>query len=305
MDAALLILALAREPARLDARTAWFATPWAPLVLPVAALPPEARARRLLAEVRLPLGERVAAALAWGATDAALRAAAAQAAPLAADPLLDAALRRWAEAEAQRLGLPAGARLVAIDADGRPRMPTPAEAGALADAEDILATLAWPRWRGPLVLVPYGVAHPLIAPGAVRVARPALPVLRLPEDGRAGLAAACADLALALSAPPPGGWPAWLSAGAAGCARARADGTGIPLRPMAERRAAAGSAAIAGLLDGAVHDPELATAVAAALLHPSRRRRLPDLLALLRGGASSAGALRTAYGLDAAALAAP
>lgn len=304
MDLALLLAALAADPARIDVRAAWFVGPGAPLVLPVTALPPPRRAARILAETRLPLGERVAAALAWGAAEAALRAAAAHGTPLSADPALDAALRAWAADEGQRLSLSGDATLVAVDAAGRPRSPTGDERGALADVHELLPTLAWPRWRGPLLLVPYGLDHPAIAPGQARVARPALPVLRPPEGGRAGLAVAIAELALALSAPPPEGWPGWLMAGTAGCARARASGVGIPERPLAERRAAAGTEAIRALLAGETPpEPELATAVVGHLLHPARRARLPALLDLLRHGAGGVGAVATAYGLSPAALA--
>lgn len=302
MEPALALAALLAAPVRIDQRAAWYGGPSAPLVIPAAALPAGARAQRILAEARLPLGERVAAAIAWGSAAAALQAAAGNPGPIAADAALDGALRRWSDEACARLGLPAEASVVAIGPDGRPRAATPVERGALGDVQELLATLNWPRWRGPLILVPYGVEHPAIAPGAARVVRPALPVLRIPEGGRSGLAVAIAELALALSAPPAGGWPGWLGSGIAGCARARADGSGIPERALAERRAAAGAEAISALLAGG-DDPALAMAVVGGLLHPSRRARLPDLLELLRHGTPGAGAVATAYRLSAAQLA--
>ncbi len=305
MELVLVLAALARDPARIDARAAWFSGPLCPLVVPVEVLPPAARADRLLAERRLPLGERVAAAIAWGADAAALRAAAGLAGPLNADRTLDAALERWAAATAARLGLPREGAVVVVGADGRARQGGADERAALADVQELLAPLAWPRWRGPLLLVPYGIDHPAIAPGIARVVRPALPVLRPPPGGRAGLAVAIAELALALSAPPPDGWPEWLSAGVAGCARARANGSGLPERRLAEVRAAAGAGAVARLLAGdGPADAALATAVVGGLLQPRRRARLPDLLELLRHGAGGAGAVATAYGLSPEQLAA-
>lgn len=305
MELVLVIAALARDPARIDARAAWFAGPLCPLVVPVEVLPPATRAERLLAETRLPLGERVTAALAWGADAAALRAAASQAGPLSADHALDAALERWAAAAAVRLTLPRDGTVVAVGLDGRARPGSADERAALADVQELLAPLAWPRWRGPLLLVPYGVDHPAIAPGAARVVRPALPVLRPPPGGRAGLAVAIAELALALVAPPPDGWPEWLTAGVAGCARARADGSGLPERRLAEVRAAAGAEAVTRLLSGSGPlDAGLATAVVGGLLQPRRRERLPDLLELLRHDAGGVGAVATAYGLSPEQLAA-
>lgn len=304
MDLALAIALLARPPARIDARTVWFAGPLAPLVLPAEVLPAAARADRLLAETRLDLGLRVEVALTWGADAAALRAAATQAAPLNEDARLDAALTRWANQAAERLGVPRDG-IAAIAADGRTRAATGEERSALADVQDLLAPLAWPRWRGPLLLVPYGLDHSAIAPGAARVVRPAMPVLRPPPGGRPALAVAIAELALALAAPPPAGWPPWLASGVAGCARARADGSGLPERRLAEQRAAAGAAALQELLATPTPDPTLATAVVGGLLHPRRRARLPELLALLRAGAGSAGAIATAYGLSLEQLAAP
>jgi hypothetical protein len=306
VEALLLILALASEPARIDSRAVWYATPGAPLVIPVEALPAPYRADRLLAEARLELGLRVEMALTWGADAAALRTAARHAPPLASDARLDLALRRWAEAACAQLRIPADAPLVAITSDGTSRQPTSEERGALADVQELLTTLAWPRWRGPLLLVPYGLSHPAIAPGAARVVRPALPVLRIPGPDRGGLAVAMADLCLTLSAPPPHGWPAWLVTGLAGCAEARGSGSGIPERSMAERRAAAGVAAITRLLEGGpVEDPQLATALVASLLHPKRRRHLPDLLERLRLGTPGATAIAAAYRLSLAELAAP
>lgn len=298
MEPALVLAALLHGPVRIDQRAVWLPTASAPLVLPVTALPAQPRALRILAEARLDLGERVAAALAWGATIPALNAAQRHTGPLAADHALDEALRRWAEGECARLGLSPDAAVIAISDDGKPRPSTADERGALADVQELLAPLAWPRWRGPLLLVPYGIDHPAIAPGAARVVRPALPVLRLPSGGRAGLAVAIAELALALAAPPEAGWPGWLGSGVAGCARARADGSGIPERALAERRNAAGAAAISELFSGTRDDPALATAVVGGLLQPSRRARLPDLLELLRHGTGSTGAVATAYRLN-------
>lgn len=303
MDPALVLAALLTGPVRIDQRALWFPTACAPLVLPATALPAQPRALRILAETRLGLGDRVAAALAWGAAIPALRAAQRHTGPLTADHALDEALRRWAEGECTRLGLSPDAAVIGIGGDGKPRPSTAEERGALADVQELLAPLAWPRWRGPLLLVPYGVDHPAIAPGSARVVRPALPVLRLPPGGRAGLAVAIAELALALAAPPEAGWPGWLGSGVAGCARARADGSGIPERALAERRSAAGTVAINELFAGTRDDPDLAMAVMGGLLHPSRRARLPDLLELLRHGTGSAGAVATAYRLSPAQLA--
>jgi hypothetical protein len=301
----LVLAALAREPARIDARAAWFAGPLGPLVVPVGVLPPAARAERLLAERRLPLGERVATALAWGADTAALRAAAGHAGALNADHALDDALERWAAAAAGQLGLPREGGVVVVGPDGRARHGGNEERAALAEVQELLAPLAWPRWRGPLLLVPYGIDHPAIAPGVARVVRPALPVLRLPAGGRPGLAVAIAELALALAAPPPAGWPDWLTLGVAGCARARADGSGLPERRLAEQRAAAGAGAVARLLAGdGPADAALATAVVGGLLQPRRRARLSELLELLRHGAGGTGAVATAYGLSPEQLAA-
>lgn len=308
VDLVLLVLSLGGGPVRLDPRTAWFATPLAPIAVPAEAIPPALRCRRILVQGDLPIGRRVATALAWGDAAGALAAAATVAAPLDADRDLARALGGWAASEAARLGLPADGALAAIGPDGQPRGSTPDERAALAEVRELLSASAWPRWIGPLVLVPHGIDHPALAPGRARLARPALPVLRLPggADGRVALGVAMADLVMALSAPPAGGWPSWLTAGVAGCARARADGSGIAERAMAERRAAAGPGAIAGLLAGAAPvDDALATAVVAALLHPSRRDRWQGLLAGLRAGTAGADAIARSYGLDPATLAAP
>jgi hypothetical protein len=306
MDAALLVLALAGQPIRIDPRAAWFPGQLAPLVIPATALPAPERAALLLREARLPLGVRVGTALAWGQDAQALEAAVANAGPISADTPLSEALRRWANATCLALGMPADATILGVSADGSIRAATPEERGALADARELLSQLPWPRWSGPLLLVPYGVDHPAIAVGRARVLRAAVPVLRIPGGPapRAELCAAIAALALDLTAPPRDGWPGWLTAGVGGCARARGSGEGIPERPMAERRADAGTEAIRAMLSGeTAADPGLATAVCAALLHPSRRAHFPDLLDPLRHGIGGAAAIEAVYGLTIDALA--
>ncbi|MEK7412245.1 MAG: hypothetical protein AAB263_02875 [Planctomycetota bacterium] len=308
MDVVLMLWALEGQPLRIDGKTAWFAGAMAPITLPVTALPADRRAATILAETRLPIGERVALALAWGDVRGALRAAGQVSAPLLSDPDLFRALSAWATDECVRLGIPPVGELVAIDQEGKPRPLTSDERGAFTDVRELLAPLSWPRWCGPLVLVPYGLDHSIIPAGHARIVRPALPVLRPPGGGnpRAELATAMADLVLALSVPPAHGWPAWLTSGVAGCVRARATFVGIPEHAMAVRRAAAGAKAIRVLLGNAQPvDADLATAVCAAFLYPARRARFPDLLELLRHDASGLGAVLTAYQLTPELLAAP
>ncbi|MCS6970840.1 MAG: hypothetical protein RMM29_00355 [Planctomycetota bacterium] len=305
MDLASLALALALPPARLDARAASYAGQLLPVVVPAAMLPSALRAQRLLSETRLPLAERVGAALAWGEDESAWRMLLTLPEPLPEDSALATVLRAWVAREAQRWGVDARAALAALTSEGRPRPTTVEERGALSDVQELLAPLRWPRWHGPLLLAPWGLAHPALAPGRARVVRPALPILRIAErETRASLAVAIAELALALAGEPRAGWPAWLRLGVAGAARARADGTGLAERRLGEIRACAGSVALARLLaDEEPLDAQLATAVVGALLHPSRRRAFPVLLAALRAGCAAEEALARAYGLTVRELA--
>jgi hypothetical protein len=102
-----------------------------------------------------------------------------------------------------------------------------------------------------------------------------------------------------LSVPPSGGWPGWLSNGVAEVARAKAAGEGPSPRVMRERRQAAGPEAIAAMLLATPlqADVALSGALVQPLLTPDGQAHFASLLDLLRQGASSAGALRIAYGI--------
>lgn len=267
----------------------------APVVIPLDWLPAPVRARWLLADPRAPLVERVASAIDAGLDDEAFALLRARREPLMGPTRLDTVLDGWIRRQSTRLALPAlrGECLV-LGADGRWDAPRDATLG-LNDARQMLAALALPRWRGAVLAVADGA--PATAPATS--ARPALPVVRLDGRGsqREQAAGATALLVLDLSAPPAGGWPAWLRSGVDGVARAIARGEGPSPRAMHERRRGAGAAAIAALFAAATPDAELATAVCAPLLHSRRRHLLPNLLDPLRHGADAATALRIAYGL--------
>ncbi len=135
---------------------------------------------------------------------------------------------------------------------------------------------------------------------ATMVARPALPLVRVSGAGdlRGACAGAFAELALATGAPPPGGWPAWFTRGVVDLAAAKGRDQFVSPRHQQELRAAAGTAGLAALFADRHPDPGLSVAVVAFLLHPTRRKHLESFCALLRQGASTAGALRVAYGVE-------
>ena len=278
---------------------AW-ATAGLPAVLPLAAVPAADHVRLAEQEGLLPVDRRVALLLAADRRAEAFALAVRDPRPFAAQGGLDRELALWGAAEQGRLALPAvrGPVLVAGD-DPRGSAQTEIR-GGLADTRELLP-LPWPRWAGPLVVYLDGVDRGIPAGGVVR---PALPLIQLAPGGdlRARTAAVVAVLGLDLTAPPAGGWPAWLRAGVAELARAKAAGEGPSPRLMRERRQAAGAVGLAALFAAPSAAPELSGAVAAALLVPARRERFPVLLDLLRQGASSAGALRVAYGLEPSGL---
>lgn len=274
-----------------------WATAGLPVVLPLAALPLAAQVDFATQEGLLPLDRRVALLLAADQRAAAFALALRAPRPLGAQGRLELELAAWAAAERVRLGLPVPRGPVLV-VDDDVRGATSAEIrGALNEVTELLAPLPWPRWAGPLVVFTDGVDRGIPFAGVVR---PALPLVRLTPGPqlRGDAADVLARLALDLSVPPPGGWPAWLRVGAGAAARAVATGEGLSPRALSAKRAAAGAAGIRELFAAAEPDPQLAKAVVAELLTPARRAGFTSFLDLLRQGASSEGALRVAYGLE-------
>lgn len=290
----------AASPVAASASALAWQTAGLPLVLPSAAMSAAGSVHLAMIDGLLPIDRRVAVLLAADRRAEAFALAVRDPRPLAAQGGLDRELALWAATEQARLALPAtrGPALVVGD-DQRGSALTEVR-GGLTDARELLP-LPWPRWAGPLVVYLDESGRGIPPQGVVR---PALPLLQFPPGGdlRARTAAAVAVLALDLSAPPAAGWPAWLRTGVGELARAKAAGEGPSPRLMRERRQAAGAAGLAALFTAPAAAPDLAGAVAAALLTPARRERFPVLLDLLRQGASGEGALRVAYGLEPSGL---
>jgi hypothetical protein len=215
---------------------------------------------------------------------------------------LDLVLAGWAAREQARLALPAGRdAILVLTANGRP-IPGMDAAIALGATREMLASLAWPRWVGPVVVVAedLGARDPM--PGKRFLPRPALPMVRLdsPNDHVTRgeqLSVELTRLVLALEQAPTNGWPPWLRTGLEEVVKAKVRGEGPSPLKMLGIRQRAGANALAELLLDPTPDPELAGALCAPLVHTRRRHLLVNLLDLLRGGAQSAGAIQVAYGL--------
>ena len=266
-----------------------------PLILPRSALSPDQQAELAARSTALAIDQRVALLLAGGRREAAFTLATRDPRPLAAQGRLDLELANWAAAEMARLGLPATRSPILVVGDDPRGQNTGDLRAALGDVRDLLP-IAWPRWAGPVVVYLDAGARGIPAEGVVR---PALPLLQFAPGSplRTVGATRLATLALDLAAAPAGGWPAWLRVGVGETARARTAGEGPSPRLMRERIRTAGPDAIAALwAPNTAPDPQLAGAVVALQLQPQRRERFATFLAFVRGGATSGGALLTAYG---------
>jgi len=302
MDPTALLLALQPTPVVVDRHAVTWCGTILPLVLPLEGLRPVDRARVLLGQDALAIELRVDAALAAGLTDEAWALIKRTPGPVTRSLGLDLALATWAAREQARLGLP-GTRdpLLVLTANGRPVQGLDT-AIALATTREMLSSLAWPRWSGPVVVVvgDLGERDPLT--GQQRLIRPALPLLRLGEAvaGTTRSELLCVELTrlvLDLEAAPANGWPAWLRLGLAEVAKAKVRGEGPSPLKMLGIRQRAGAGKLAELLLDPTPDAELAGALCAPLVHTRRRHLLTNLFDLLRGGAQSAGAIQVAYGL--------
>ncbi len=308
MDPALALSALTQQPVVIERSTAELRGELLPVLIPLAALPPAARAQWLLPHEEIELATRVSAALEAGLERPAWTLIAHQTNPLVGR--LDLVLNLWCARELARLGLSGrqnGWLVVITGAPGAPATPVPAGLEsdttlALASVHDMFSSLNWPRWSGPLLLVVGQPAAGDPAPGREELIRPALPVLRMrpPAAGTTpaeDLAARLATVVLELTAPPARGWPLWLQFGLEEVAKAKVRGEGpSPLRMLALRQQA-GAAALTALLTAPAPERALCAALCAPLVHTKRRPQLPNFLDLLRHDVDVAGALRLAYGL--------
>lgn len=266
-----------------------------PLVLPLAALPPDLRARWLLDHPQAAPWQRVEAALVAGQTERAWGLLRHSSDAVLLDRRYEVPVQAWIAEERQRLGCPGGAADILVRQDRAWKAGEAALGLGLRDSREVLVALPWPRWLGPILVV--DPADSLWPGEALR--RPALPLLAL-EPGhppREAMARASADLALHLSGEPDQGWPAWVRTGTLGVCAAVARGEGPSPRAMHARRQEAGPAGITACLAAPTPDADLATAICAYLLHSARRHRFNHLLDPLRHGADAGTALRIGYGL--------
>jgi hypothetical protein len=302
MDPAFAETALGTPPVIIDRTTAMLRGALLPVLVPLAALPAATRAAWLLPHADIEISQRVSAALDAGLDQQAWLLIAHQTTPLIGR--IDLVLSVWNARELARLGLPAPQNnWILVVAKARPPG-LEADAGlALSAVREMLSSLGWPRWSGPLLIVAGSPGASDPAPGRDEIVRPALPVLRarLPAPGVTpgeDIAARLCAMTLALTAPPAHGWPAWLEIGLEEVAKAKARGEGpSPLKMLAIRQRA-GTQVLQHLLDAPTPDPELCEALCAPLVHTKRRPQLPNFLDLLRHQVDVPGALRLAYDLS-------
>ena len=299
-------LSHSERPAAVTAEIAIMPGAAGPVVIPLSWLPAAVRARWLLDDGRAPLAARVGAALDAGLDEAAWSVLRARSEPLEGDLRLEQTLDGWAQREAVRLGLPPSRSELYLAVAGGACVVAPNDqALGLGDARAVLSGLAWPRWRGQVLAVT-SAERERLPQGQERMARPALPIMRVAEQAgrsrREAVAAATVALALDLTGPPGDGWPAWLRIGLGEVAAGIARGEGPSPRAMHERRKQAGERRIAALFTAVDPDPALAMAVCAHLVHSKRRHLLPNLLDPLRNGSTGVAALAIAYGLTPALL---
>lgn len=302
MDPALAFVALGAPPAHADAQVLVLPGAWLPVLLPLACLPPQVRAQALARVPDCPPAVQTDADLAIGDTAAAWAVVRSIRVPLVAPDLVHV-LSLWAAQEQAQLGLPAPLEGAAQVLSGPPDGAAMA-VKALGDVHGLLDPWPWPRWVGPLLVVGEREATQGLGEGDPFLARPVLPLVRIPHDpSRSAWAARLTQLSLALSAPPPQGWPPFLTLGLTRLAEARGAFQVVSPEHLHGVRAAAGAAGIATALRATNPDPELATALAAFLLHPQRRALLSSALDLLRSGATAQAMFAIAYGLDLAQVA--
>jgi hypothetical protein len=274
-----------------------------PLLVPLECLSPQRRAEALVASNEVPLAVRVMGELDCGQEQRAWEQLSHLTDPLSVPTGLDTVLQLWNARAAAALALPVARTAVQIVAEPMSRQEDQQQA-AKAAAEGLQAVYSlldpwpWPRWIGPVLMICDARALPGLPAQEQQLQRPALPLVRIQLDTpRAEIARRLLRLTLALTAPPTGGWPPWLTTGLGELAAAKAESQLVSPHQMLLVRQAAGITGLTELMTSTQPDPHLSQAVACYLLHPSRSANFPSLLDLLRNGATSHGALELAYGL--------
>ena len=302
MDPAIVLTTLGSQPASIDRSTAMVRGELLPVLIPLAALPPSTLATWLLPHGEIDIAQRVSAALDAGLEQQAWSLVARQTTPLVGR--LELVLSLWNAHELARLKLPGSSNNWLQVVGANPTTAIESDASLALDAvHEMLATIGWPRWSGPLLVVAGGAGAADPYPGVDEIVRPALPMLRYRSQAPGvtpceDLAARLSTLTLTLTAPPAIGWPAWLRIGLEEVAKAKARGEGpSPLKMLAVRQRA-GTDALAHLLVAADPDRALCEALCAPLVHTKRRPHLPSFLDLLRQHVEVQGALRLAYDLS-------
>ena len=306
MEICALFALLAGDPVMVTDHGLVFAGVDAPLIIAGDLIPSETRNLWLAGRHDVPPAQRIAAL--WSA-DAPVQAwdlMQRHRIGIGEDMAVYQAMLRWVARQQSDLDWPGGMNqaIMVITADGPASRNTHRRLeGGLRDLRTMLDSMPWPRWAGPLVILTPGATLAGMSSDQNRLARPAMPVIRIPAendaiDQRQAIARAACDIYWALSFPPADGWPRWLLDGMTGVAEARSQGQGPSPRRMLAHRRQAGTDALRQLLLDRRHDPELATAVCAMLIHSLRRRHLPNLIDMLRNGVDSLSALHIAYGLE-------
>ncbi|TVR44703.1 MAG: hypothetical protein EA402_06375 [Planctomycetota bacterium] len=308
MDPALLLHLIEPRPSQLSETHVVFAGTAVPVVIPLSWVDAKQAAAWALKHDSLNIATRAQIALragldqqVWAYLQQDLRGR-----PLSLE--LERVLALWAAREQARLSLPAGSELVISGLEARERSTLQRHLSrALNEARIFWQPIGLPRWAGPVHFHILGAA-----PSPTDTApdlRPALPrlVLSGPRDPATLRAAAAREinaLILAQLAPPPGGWPPWLTVGLDGVMSARANGqVPSPLQALRQRQLAGGAAILTLLRLPApsVLDEEqqqLSIALLTLLSSDRRRSALPSFLDLIRNGQDAQAAIKTAYGLD-------
>lgn len=302
MDAAALFIVLNTDPVVIDTNAISLRGGITPIIMPFDGLPIATRAQLLIKHDQLPLDLRVATALEAGNVNAAWELVIRSPGPSHRTAALQFVLNAWATKEAARLKLPAARENIQLISSNEQIRRAIDVATAFGSVRDMLSALTWPRWGGAFVVIIGDVGEADPFPGIEQKIRPALPMMRMPEQIKGvtqseQLCVLLTQLTLSLEAPPTNGWPPWLSTGLQAVAKAKMRGEGPSPLKMLGLRQEAGLMKLQELLTDQNPSEELAMALCAPLVHTRRRHLLANLLDLIRGGAESEGAIRVAYGL--------
>ena len=210
---------------------------------------------------------------------------------------LDMRMRRWVAHNLDQRQI-SHTELSTLILVKQPLLKNRAATRAMNSVQEMLSSLHWPLWHGPLL-----ISMDTEASETRIIKRALMPeiILHDPQTDEVALSQAICALALQRYERGQHHLPLWLRQGLLAVVRHKCEGSGPSPRRMHSLRQTKGLAQLRQLFHARQEqdlDHALAKAVVAPLVHTRQKHRLANLCELLINNMDSANAIKIAYGRD-------